>query len=82
MKYNTKSPGTILEFTCAVDLTTNTVEFTERVAGHAALWDNTAKYVILFDEWDECEACQKLFVFASDKTNTLGSTNDPPMRWV
>jgi len=82
IKYNTQTPGTILSFTCSIDLDASTVTFTERVAGHAALWDDTAEYVIIYDEWDDCVSCQKKFVFASDKSNTLGTGSDSPFRWV
>lgn len=46
------------------------------------LWDTTKRHVIFFDTWDNCEDCQKKWLFFCDSGGYLGSGNDPGMRWI
>jgi hypothetical protein len=46
------------------------------------LWNTTKRHVIFFDEWDNCEDCQKKWIFFSDSNGKLGSADNEGFRWI
>ena len=80
IEYNSTT-ATALDFTCAIS--GGDLILTEGTAGHAALWDDDATYVLFYKDWDSCEECQQLFIFGCDhSTHTLGTGLDKPRRWT
>jgi hypothetical protein len=53
-------------------------------AGHTHYnnWDTTKIHVISFDTWDNCEACQKKWIFFADNNNEIGADDDPAFTWL
>ena len=60
-----------------------TIVLRDTSAGHTHYdnWFTTEAHEISFDTWDNCEACQKKWIFHADDNNTLGAAGDPAFRW-
>ena len=68
----------------SVNSSTGVMTLQDLTVGHTIYdaWDNTKAYIIHFDKWDECEDCQKYFIFLCDDSNYLGAADDTAFRWA
>ena len=69
---------TPLQFTCSVDEDSDTITLT----GDTTDIDESKDYMIVFDEWDNLEDCQKVWITHADDGNTIGSAGIAASRWT
>lgn len=47
-----------------------------------AAWDTAKGYILIFAAYDDCEDCQKKWLFFADSDNEIGTDSDPARRFV
>ncbi len=68
----------LMSFTAqSISTTNNTI----RLYGTTTGWNIALRHIVIFQEIDNCEDCQKNFVFQPDSNNTLADGSLPP-RWI
>jgi hypothetical protein len=73
--------ATPLEFTANIYDDSGTMKITLTGADTASI-DTGKDYVITFAKYDDCEDCQKYYIFGADNNLTIGTGSEPAMRWV
>ena len=48
---------------------------------YAGVTEGASPFIMIYNTWQNCQPCQKKFVFGASKTDELGS-GDAPHRWV
>jgi hypothetical protein len=81
--YERNNPSaSVLVFDVISVSTDNTVILFDNGYGSYASYGTSTEYIMTFQDYDNCQSCQKKFVFFADDDEKIGSVDDLGQRWI
>lgn len=81
--YERNNPSaSVLVFDVVAVREDNTIDLYDSSGTHYTAYDAAEEYIMTYQDYDNCEDCQKKFVFLADDDDKLGSSNALGQRWV
>lgn len=82
MEYGSTDPD-LLEFDVTSVESDGSITLVDVGGGTSyAAWDTAKVYILIFADYDDCEECQKKWIYFADSDNGLGTDNDPARRFT